>query len=68
MSSSGSMLAKVWAPASLPATPAADFPFCPLKPDTTYYLNIRYEDASTPAGKGLLSCPFGACGAAIGFN
>jgi hypothetical protein len=67
MSSGGSVLAKVWPAASQPA-PAADFPFCPLKPDTIYYLNIRYEDASSISGRGTLSCPAGACGAAIGFN
>jgi hypothetical protein len=67
-SSSGSMLAKIWPAASVPATPAADFPYCPLKPDTVYYLNIRYEDASTVSGKGVLSCPAAGCGAAIGFN
>jgi hypothetical protein len=62
------MLAKIWPAGSGPGTPAADFPFCPLKPDTVYYLNIRYEDASTVSGKGVLSCPAAGCGAAIGFN
>jgi hypothetical protein len=67
MSSSGSVLSKIWPAGSEPA-PAADFPYCPLKPDTNYYMNIRYEDASNLNSRGILNCPGGACGAAIGFN
>ena len=53
--------------------PAASFPYCPLKPNTTYYLNIRYEDAATISNRGLISCPTGVnaydtCGQTIGVN
>jgi hypothetical protein len=46
---------------------------CQLKPNTTYYFNMRYEFA-TKANRGNLSCPNDAgyynnsCGAVIGFN
>ena len=53
--------------------PVASFPYCPLKPNTTYYLNIRYEDAATISNRGLISCPTGVnaydtCGQTIGVN
>ena len=53
--------------------PTVVFPFCQLKPNTTYYLNIRYEDARTVAGRGIISCPAGAdprntCGQTLGLN
>jgi hypothetical protein len=74
MTGDDSLLGKVYPAGSAPA-PSADFPYCPLKPDTVYYLNIRYEDASSVGTRGLLSCPVGQgplgssqCGAAIGFN
>jgi hypothetical protein len=55
------------------ADPAAGFPYCPLKPDTVYYLNIRYEDAGTVSNRGRISCPTGVnahdtCGQTIGIN
>jgi hypothetical protein len=67
LAASGSILTKIWPTGSAP-TAAADFPFCPLKPDTTYYLNIRYEDASTLSSRGKLNCPEGTCGATVVFN
>ena len=64
----GSILGKVWAN-GIPTT-GTDFPFCALKPDTKYYLNIRWEDAGSIANRGRISCPAGvlSCGQAIGFN
>jgi hypothetical protein len=50
------------------AAGTSTFPFCQLKPDTIYYVNIRYEDASTVDRRGTLSCPSGTCGAAIKFD
>jgi hypothetical protein len=72
MTGGDSLLAKIWAPGSVPA-PTADFPYCPLKPNTTYYLNIRYEDASKASTRGRISCPagvnaFNTCGQTIGIN
>jgi hypothetical protein len=74
MAGDDSLLGKIWTSGTVPS-PSADYPFCPLKPDTTYYLNIRYEDARTVNNQGLISCPVGQgpqgssqCGQAILFQ
>ncbi|MCM2329034.1 MAG: DUF4214 domain-containing protein, partial [Lysobacter sp.] len=70
MSGGDSMLAQITATGS---DPSVRFPYCQLKPNTVYYLNIRYEDAATPANRGRISCPtgmnaFDTCGQTIGVN
>lgn len=75
MAGDDSLLGKIWTSSSVPS-PSGDYPYCPLKPDTTYYLNIRYEDARTSsAPRGQISCPAGQgpqgssqCGQAILFQ
>jgi hypothetical protein len=53
--------------------PSIGITTCQLKPDTTYYLNVRYEFA-TGGNRGKQSCPKDAgyyqnsCGAVIGIN
>jgi hypothetical protein len=54
-------------------SPSVRFPYCQLKPDTVYYLNIRYEDAARPSNRGRISCPAGinaydTCGQTIAIN
>ena len=74
MGSNDSILGKVYPAGSVPP-PNADFPYCGLKPDTVYYLNIRFEDVSSVGTRGSLSCPIGQgpfgtsnCGFAMTFN
>jgi hypothetical protein len=67
MSGDDSLLGKVWSSGSVPS-PLSDYPYCPLKPDTTYYLNIRYENAGTISGRGVISCGGSQCGQAIKFD
>jgi hypothetical protein len=57
------------------AAPANAYPYCTLKPDTVYYLNIRYENVSTVTTRGQISCPIGLgplgssnCGFAMTIN
>lgn len=74
MGTNDGLFAKVYPTGSAPL-PAADFPFCPLKPDTVYYLNMRFENVTTIGGQGMISCPIGqgpngssTCGLAMTFN
>lgn len=53
--------------------PAWNFPYCQIKPDTTYYLNMRWENAGLESQRGVISCPAGenaynACGTALGYQ
>jgi hypothetical protein len=51
------------------ADPNVGFPFCQLKPNTTYYVNVRLENATTVPNRGNLGCPVGTnCGQTMGFN
>ena len=69
---------KIWTSGTIPspgAPPTGDYPYCPMKPDTVYYVNMRWEDASTVNGRGLISCPPGSgpggsnqCGSAVQQN
>lgn len=50
--------------------PPVTFPFAKLKPDTAYYLSMRFEDATSPATRGVLSAEPGVAtvGQTIGFQ
>ena len=66
----GAVPMRIWPLDRLPQ-PGATYPYCPLKPDTYYYLNIRNEDATSLTTRGIISCNpgvFPGCGLAVGFN
>ena len=45
------------------ATDSHTFGSCSLRPNTTYYVNIRNEDVTTPGQQGIDTCPVGStCG------
>jgi hypothetical protein len=74
MGSNDSILGKVYPTGT--TAPANAYPYCTLKPDTVYYLNMRFEDVTTVNAQGKLSCPIGGgpvsgasnCGFAMTFN
>lgn len=74
MGTNDSLLGKIYPTGT--AAPANSYPYCTLKPDTVYYLNMRFEDVTNVSSQGLISCPIGGgplpgvsnCGFAMTFN
>ena len=74
MGTNDSLLGKIYPTGT--TAPANSYPYCTLKPDTVYYLNMRFEDVTTVSSQGLISCPIGGgplpgvsnCGFAMTFN
>lgn len=60
----GTLFARLYPTSQLPAPTS----YCPLKPDTTYYINIRYENASSINTRGTISCPNNQCGQIFGLQ
>ncbi len=57
----------------VPGNITKNFPKCQLKPNTYYYVNVRWEKAVTSSSRGQISCPVGnnaqnVCGTVIGAN
>lgn len=78
---SNALLARITATGneSVAGNIAQHFPYCQLKPDTYYYLNVRFEDANNDPRfpdsptRGKITCPDNAnskdvCGMVIGAN
>lgn len=77
---SGALLARVTETGSgaLSGNITTNVPYCQLKPNTYYYLNVRFEQAnnnprSAQPSRGIISCPKGlnsknVCGIVIGAN
>lgn len=51
-----------------PQSPSTTFPYCPLSPDTTYYLNVRFENVINAPG--VNDCPASSpqCAMTININ